>query len=214
MDFIEGLPLLDSYDTILVIVCCLSKMVLFIATHQAIDAKDLAMLFLVHVFSKHGTPSDIISDSGKHFISRFWRSLCQLLGIKANLSTAYHPETDRQTERVNQILEQYLRVFINYQQDDWKHLLPLAEFTYNNTQHSATTVTPFFANKGFHLKLKVSLESVPSESAHEMATDMKDLHQYLHDQLQLTIKHYEQNSASQRLPIPGFKAGDSVWLDA
>jgi len=62
---------------------------------------------------KHGTPTDIVSDRGKHFISRFWRSLCQLLGIKANLSTAYHPETDGQTERVNQILEQYLRVYIN-----------------------------------------------------------------------------------------------------
>ena len=187
MDFIEGLPLSDGYNTILVIVCHLSKMVLFIATHRDIDAEDLAMLFLVHVFSKHGTPSDIISDRRKHFISRFWQSLCQLLGIKANLSMAYHPETDGQMERVNQILEQYLWVFINYQQDDWKHLLPLAEFTYNNTQHSAMTVTPFFANKGFHLKLEVSLESVPLESAHEMATDMKDLHQYLCDQLQLTI---------------------------
>ena len=72
----EGLPLSDGYDTILVIVCRLSKMALFIATHQDIDAKDLAMLFLVHIFSKHGTPSDIISDCGKHFISRFWRSLC------------------------------------------------------------------------------------------------------------------------------------------
>ena len=100
-------------------------MALFIATHQDIDAEDLAMLFLVHVFSKHGTPSDIISDRRKHLISSFWRSLCQLLGIKANLSTAYHPKTDGQTEWVNQILEQYLQVFINYQQDDWKNLLPL-----------------------------------------------------------------------------------------
>ena len=76
------------------------------------------------------------------------------------------------------------------------------------------SVTPFFANKGFHLKLKVSLESVLSESAHEMATDMKDLHQCLCDQLQLTIKQYKCHSADWRLPIPGFKAGDSVWLDA
>ena len=71
MDFIEGLLLSEGYDTILVIVCHLSKMALFIATHRDIDAEDLAMLFLVHVFSKHGTPSDIISDRGKHFISRF-----------------------------------------------------------------------------------------------------------------------------------------------
>ena len=142
-------------------------------------------------------PSNIISDHGKYSISHFWGSLCQLLGIKANLSTVYHPETDRQTEW-----------------DNWKHLLPLAEFAYNNTQHSATSVTPFFANKGFHPKLKVSLESVPLESAHEMATNVKDLHQYLCDQLQLTIKQYEHHSANWHLPIPGFKAGDSVWLDA
>jgi len=142
MDFIEGLPLLENHDTILVIVCHLSKMVLFIPTCRDIDAEDLAMLFLVHVFSKHGTPSDIVSDQGKHFISRFWRSLCRLLDIKANLSMAYHPETDGQMEWVNQILKQYLWVFINHQQDNWKHLLPLAEFAYNNTQHSATSVTP------------------------------------------------------------------------
>ena len=109
------------------------------------------MIFLVHIFSKHGIPTDIISDQGKHFISQFWRSLCQLLDIKANLLTAYHPKTDSQTERVNQILKQYLRIFVNYQQDDWEHLLPLTEFAYNNTQHLATRVTPFFANKGFHL---------------------------------------------------------------
>ena len=108
MDFIEGLPRSDGYNTILVIACCLSKMVLFMVTHWDIDAKDLE-LFLEHVFSGHGTPSDIISDHGKHFISHFWRSLCQLLGIKANLSMAYHTETDGQTEWVNQILEQYCK---------------------------------------------------------------------------------------------------------
>ena len=149
MDFIEGLPLSDNHDTILVVICHLTKMALFIPTFHDIDAEDLAMIFLVHVFSKHRTPSDIESNRGKHFISRFWRSLCQLLGIKANLSTAYHPETDGQMERINQILEQYLQVYINYQQDDWVHLLPLAEFAYNNTQHSALGVTPFFSSKGF-----------------------------------------------------------------
>ena len=148
MDFIEGLPLSDGYNTILVIVCHLSKMALFIATHWDIDAEDLAMLFLVNVFSKHGNPSDFISNCGKHFISCFWRSLCQLLGIKANLSMTYHPKTDGQMEWVNQILEQYLPVFIDYQQDNWKHLLPLAEFAYNNIQHSALNVTPFFCYQG------------------------------------------------------------------
>src|SRR5882724_8038857 len=138
MDFIEGLPLSDGHDTILVVVCHLTKMALFIPTFRDIEAKDLARIFLSQVFAKHGALTDIISDRGKHFISRFWQSLCLLLGIKANVSTAYHSETNRQTKRVNQILEQYLRVYINYQQDDWVNLLPLAEFAYNNTLHSAT----------------------------------------------------------------------------
>ena len=98
MDFIEGLPLSDGHDTILVVVCRLTKMALFLPTFRDIDAEDLARIFLSQVFAKHGTPTDIVSDRGKHFISRFWRSLCQLLSIKANLSTAYHPETDGQTE--------------------------------------------------------------------------------------------------------------------
>src|SRR5882724_4363011 len=148
MDFIKGLPLSDGRDMILVVVCHLTKMALFIPTFHDIDAEDLARIFLSQVFAKHGTLTNIVSDQGKHFIFQFWQSLCQLLGIKANLSTVYHPETDGQTEWVNQILEQYLQVYINYQQDDWVNLLPLAEFTYNN-MHSATMVTPFFANKGF-----------------------------------------------------------------
>src|SRR5882724_7951224 len=106
MDFIEGLPLSDGKDTILVVVCHLTKMALFIPSLRDIKAEDLARIFLSQVFAKHGTPTDIVSDRGKHFILRFWQSLCQLLGIKANLLTAYHPETDGQTEQVNQILEQ------------------------------------------------------------------------------------------------------------
>src|SRR5882724_1214746 len=103
MYLIEGLPLLDQHDTILVIVCHLTKMELFIPTFRDIYDEDLAGIFLSQVFAKHRTLTDIISNWGKHFISQFWRSLCQLLGIKANLSTAYHPETDGQTEWVNRM---------------------------------------------------------------------------------------------------------------
>src|SRR5882724_7121585 len=205
MDFIEGLTLSNGHDTILLVVFHLTKMALFIPTFHEIDAEDLACIFLSQVFAKHGTPTDIISNRGKHFISRFWRLLCQLLGIKANLSTAYHPETDGQTERINQILEQYLQVYINYQQEDWVNLLPLAEFVYNNMSHSATMVTPFFANKGFHPKLEVSLEPVVSATAHQFATDLNELHRYLRDQVSRAVRQYEVHSALRRLLIPPFK---------
>src|SRR5882724_1009559 len=108
MDFIEGLPLSNGNHMILVVVCHLTKMALFIPTFHEIEAEVLAHVFLSQVFAKHGTPTDIVSNRAKHFISQFWKSLCQLLDIKANLSTAYHPKTNSQTERVNQILEQYL----------------------------------------------------------------------------------------------------------
>src|SRR5882724_2824002 len=127
-----------------------------------------------------GTLTDIVSNWGKHFISHFWWSLCQLLGIKANLSMAYHTETNGQTQQVNQILEQF-----NYQQDNWVNLLPSAEFAYNNTLHSVTMVTPCFVNKGFYPKLEVSLEPVVLEAAHQVATDLKELHLYLRDQIAL-----------------------------
>jgi len=100
---------------------------------------------------------------------------------------AYHPETGSQTEQVNQVLEQYLWVYINYQQDSWDNYLPLAEFAYN-TLHSAATVTPFFSNKGFHPKLKVFLKTVVLEAAHQVTKDLKELHQYLCNQISHALK--------------------------
>lgn len=213
MDFIEGLPLSDGFDSVLVIVDRLTKMGLFIPTLKTLTTPELAKLFLVHVFSKHGTPSDIVSDRGRHFISRFWASLCELLQIESNLSTAYHPETDGQTEQVNQVLEQYLRIYVNYQQDDWCSFLPLAEFTYNNTAHTATGLTPFFANKGYHPRLTIHANEVPSIPASQTAKDLADVHSYLREQLDITIRQYERATAGRRDPIPPFAVGDLVWLD-
>jgi len=152
----QRLPLSDGHDTILVVVCHLTKMALFIPTFQDIDAEDLAHIFLSQVFAKHGTPTDIISNRGKHFTSHFWWSLCQLLCIKANLSTAYHPETDSQTKRINQNFGAVLRVYINISKTIWANLLPLAEFTYNNTS-TPQPWSPISSLIRFHPKLEVSL---------------------------------------------------------
>jgi hypothetical protein len=108
MDHIEGLSPSNGFDAILVIVDRLTKYALFIECHSTDNAADLVTLFMKHVFSKHGVPADIISDRGKLFVLKFWTSLCHLLDIRCNHSTAYHPEMDGQTERVNQILEQYI----------------------------------------------------------------------------------------------------------
>jgi len=113
-----------------------------------------------------------------------WAVSFASLGIKANSCKSDHQrETDGQTEWVNQVWSKYLWVYINYQQTIGSTSLPLAEFAYNNTSHSATMVTPFFANKGFNPKLEVSLEPVVSDTAHQVATDLKELHLYLRDQI-------------------------------
>ncbi|MBW0527424.1 hypothetical protein O181_067139 [Austropuccinia psidii MF-1] len=129
MDFITQLPLSNSFDSILVIVDRFPKMAVFIPTMSSITSLDLAHLFIKNIFSKHGLPSSIVSDRSPLFVSSFWTNLCQQLKISRDLSAAYHPETDGQTERVNQILEQYLQMYVSYHQDDWNTWLPLAELS-------------------------------------------------------------------------------------
>ncbi|MBW0561011.1 hypothetical protein O181_100726, partial [Austropuccinia psidii MF-1] len=111
MDVITQLPLSRNFDLILVVVDRVSKMAIFIPTYAAITALDLAQIFISRVFSKNGVPISIVSDRGSLFVSSFWTQLCQQLKISRDLSTAFHPETDGQTERVNQILEQYLWMY-------------------------------------------------------------------------------------------------------
>ncbi|MBW0547779.1 hypothetical protein O181_087494 [Austropuccinia psidii MF-1] len=148
MSFITQLPLPNSFDSILVIVDRIPKMVVFIPTMSSITSLDLTHLFIKNISSKHGLPSSIVSDRGSLFVSFFWTNLCQTLKISIDISTSYHPETDGQTERVNQILEQYLQMYFSYHQDDWNTWLPLAEFSYNNSDHSSAKQSPFFTVYG------------------------------------------------------------------
>jgi hypothetical protein len=110
------------------------------------------------------------------------------------------------------VLEQYLRIYTNYQQDDWATQLPLAEFTYNNTPHSATNVSPFFANKGYHPRLTISLDNIPSHSANLVATDLKSLHKYLRNEISTANHAYREHADERRLSTPDWKVGDSIWL--
>ena len=158
MDFIEKLPMSDGSDTILVIVDRLTKQSIFIPTINTITSPMLAKLFILHVFSKHGVPSHVTSNRGLEFVSAFFHSLRKVLDMKLHFTSSYHPEGDGQTEHANQTLEQYLRVYCNYQQNNWSELLPLAEFAYNNALNTMTGLTPFYANKGYHPSITVHLE--------------------------------------------------------
>src|SRR6266446_3482509 len=150
MDFIEQLPASEGFSTILVVINCLMKQVIFIPSHDTMNAPQVARLFLTHVFSKYGVPLHITSDHGSEFILHFFCSLGKLLQMRLHFTSGYHPEGDRQMECTNQVLEQYLWTYMNYQQDDWATLLLMAKFAYNNATNAMTGVSPFFMNKGYH----------------------------------------------------------------
>ena len=123
-------------------------MVHFIATMEKTLAEGLAKLFRDHVWRLHRLPESIILDKGVQFAVGIIKELNNLLRIQTKLSTAYHSQTDGQTERINQELEQYLRVFINHRQKQWPNWLGMVEFAYNNKIHAVTKISPFKANYG------------------------------------------------------------------
>jgi len=143
VDFVVELPLFSGYDAVMTVVDSVSKRAHFIPTHTTVTAEGAARLFLHQVWKLHGLPTCVVSDRGPQFIACFTKELYCLLGIKLASSMAWHPQTDGQTERVNQELDQYLRLFVNERQDDWYDLLSLAEFQHNNHVYSATQHPPF-----------------------------------------------------------------------
>ena len=215
MDFIEQLPVSSGFTAILVVVDRLSKQALFIPTHDTITSPELAQLFLLHVFSKHGVPAHVTSDHGTEFVAHFFRSLGKALDMKLHFMSGYHPEGDGQTEQSNQTLEQYLRVYCNYQQDNWSDLLPLVEFAYNNAPSATTGVSPFFANKGYHLNLAVHPKrDLSSVQAREYAVDLELLHEFLRIKMAAAQKRYQGHADATRSHPPDFKVGDQVFVKA
>jgi len=128
----------------------------YIPTTTEVNSNGIARLFLDNIFRLHGLPHSIVSDCGTQFISSFTRALTDLLGIQQKVSMAFHPQTDGQTERVNAIVEQYLRGYCNYQQDNWSELVSIAEFSYNNTLSATLGITPFQAMYGDNPRYQIN----------------------------------------------------------
>src|SRR5258706_3058108 len=213
MDFIEQLLASEGHMAILVIVDHLTKQSLFIPTHNSIDSPELAQLFLTHVFLKHGTPSHVTSDWGSEFISHFFRSLGKLLQMELHFTSGYHPEGDGQMECLNQVLEQYLWAYMNYQQDDWSSLLPLAEFAYNNATNETTGASLFFANKGYHPSFAAEPnEQVSSPEAQRFILDLDDLHTELKWSIMRAQECYQKYTDKHCSPAPLLKIGDRVYV--
>ena len=136
----------------MVVIDRLNKMVKCIPM-DGITAKDAAKVFYIHIWKNHGLLNFIIFDRGRTFVSYFWNQLTTRLGIKTDFSTAYHPETDEQTEILNSIFEQYLKGYVNFLQNDWASWLPSAEFVINNHVSETTQCTPFLINSKQHFKM-------------------------------------------------------------
>jgi len=143
VDFIVELPLSSGHDAVMTVVDLVLKRAHFIPTHTTVIAEGVARLFLHQVWKLHGLPKYVVLDCEPQFVARFTRELYRLLGIKLVSSTAWHPQTNGQTERINQELDQYLWLFVNERQDNWYDLLPMAEFQHNNYVHSTTQQPPF-----------------------------------------------------------------------
>ena len=190
-----------------------TKLAHFIPTTETINSNKTAMLYLHHVWKHHGTPNEMIFDRGLVFVSKFMRRLYELLHIQPVPTTAFHPQSDGQTERVNQFLEQILRMFTTKRQDDWSDLLAIVEFAYNNSLHSATRFSPFYTTYGYHPTLSfakptTSTVSAPKGRVHQL--------QEIHEEIKTMIKiagdqaklHYDQHVQHQ----PNFKVGEKVLL--
>ena len=150
-DFITDLPESKGYDSINVTVNQgLSKAIVITPCKKTITAEETTTLFQDNVFKRYGLPTKVVLDRGPQFAANFTKELWKGLGITPALSTAYHPQTDGETERDNQEIEQFLRVFCNYHQDNWVDLLPFAEFSHNTLKHSATGKSPFIVLYGFN----------------------------------------------------------------
>jgi hypothetical protein len=215
MDFIEQLPPSGGFTAILVVVDRLTKQGIFIPTVDTITSEQLAHLFIIHVYSKHGCPNNNTSDRGVEFISRFTRALGDALNMRLHFTSGYHPEANGQAERTNQTLEQYIRMYCNYRQDDWSSLLPLAEFAYNNTPNATTGVTPFFANKGYHPNITVHPErEMASARAREFALDLDALHRMLQQNMAAAQEYQRRYANADRLPAPEIPIGSQVYVRA
>ena len=217
VDFVTDLPKSKTFDSIMVCIDRLSKMVRIIPCHKTITSESASRKYRDHVWKDFGLPHRIISDRGPQFVSSFTRSLNSLFGITENFSTVRHPQTDGQTERFNQEIEQFLRIFCNHRQTDWAEWLACAEFSLNNKINASTGYSPFFLNYGRHptrplLPLRSSPSSVPR--ADLFAKQMSDLATETKSALKLANDAMKRSYDAKHRDSPPLSPGSLVLLDA
>jgi len=213
VDFIMKLPVVAGKNTILVVCDRLSKMTHFVETTERTSAEGLARIFWDNVWKLHGLPESVVSDRGLQFAVELTKELNRMLGIKTKLSTAFHPQTDGQTERMNQEVEQYLRFFIEHRQKDWPEWLAMAEFAINNKVHTAIKVLPFMANYGKEMRMGGDIRRKGKVvSAMEFVERMKKVHKEVEAALRKTQEEMKRYVDRGRKETEEWKRGDQVLL--
>ena len=213
MDFIESLPPSQGYDTVVVVIVRLSKVGHFLALHHPFIAKQVAQLFLDNIFKLHGLPKFIITDRDRIFTSAFWQELFKLAGTELRYSSAYHPQSDGQSERLNQCVENYLRCMSGEFPHNWHKWLPLAEWWYNSSYHSSLQMTPFEALYGYKpipLPLGPHHDTI-IPAASQLLQERLRISSSIKDHLakaQQRMKHFADQKRTERT----FEVGDWVFL--
>lgn len=213
MDFVEALPKSGGWDTVLIMVDRLSKYAHFLGLKHPFTAKSMASLFIKKVVRLHGFPGSIVSDRDKVFMSIFWQELFCLQGTTLLRSSAYHPQTDGQTEIVNQALETYLRCFINRQPKEWAKWLSWAEYCYNTSPHLSINMSPYQALYGRHppSSVRVGTNTTLVDNLDTLLRDrdaiLDDLRFHLHK-----AQHRMKTWADTKRCHESFAEGDLVFL--
>ena len=215
MDFITHLPRTRSgFDSLLVMVDYLTKMMVLRPTHSTATAVDTARIVMDAVVRVHGVPRVIVSDRDTRFTSSFWREVCKSMGTSLAMSSGYHPQTDGQTERANRSIEEMLRAYVGRRQDDWDQRLGMVEYAYNNSVHSSSGYTPFYLCYGRHPLSPVQLLSqVESKNAAADAflRQLEDDVTHAVEQLKKAQEQQKRYADKRRRDVK-FEVGDEVLL--
>jgi len=217
LDFIVQLPKTKKgHDAIVVFVEKLSKRAYFYATYTTVTAPEVADIFFSTIFKNHGLPKVIISDRDSKFTSKFWKALFTKLGTKLSMSTSFHLQTDRQTERMNRTLEEMIRAYVNYRQNNWDELLPAVEFAYNNSKNASTGLTPFEVDMGQHPNIPLTfIDNNPTNVAatDDMLLKWNNTVQIVKDNLRLAQERQKQNADQHRRDVQ-YQVNDKVLINA
>jgi hypothetical protein len=224
IDFVDGLPESEGMSSLMVVTDRLSKGSVFVPLPNT-QTETVVQKFIERVVAYHWLPDAITSDRGSQFVSTLWTRLCKLLKINRRLSTAYHPQTDGATERMNSVWEAYIRSFTNWSQTDWAQLCPLAQIAINGREATSTGVSPFFLAHGYNVdpvRLETSLETTSGEAralqepdsqkAEHIVMKLKEALNLAQARMADAQQEQEKQANRNRREAQQYRVGDKVWL--